>query len=73
MFKDEIVSLRHWNASVCKVLVFVYNYLYKKYTFFDISLINDRMWRAKKERINKFLFDNNGFKWRDPSEKMEGV
>ena len=69
--RDEINSIRTWNQSVNKVLVFIFNYRINKYTVFTMDEINKKMFVCKKETIDKFLFDNDGFKWINVSDKLE--
>lgn len=70
--RDEIESIRVWNASVHKVIILVYNYMKNKYVALTMDDIHRKMFRtAKRERIDQFLFDNMDFDWRLPNAKMD--
>ena len=69
--RNEINSIRSWNQSIYRVLVFVFNYRYNKYTVFTMDEVNKKMFVCKKETIDNFLFDNTEFKWLTVTDKLE--
>lgn len=69
--REEINVIRNWNQNINNVLVFVFNYRLNKYTVFTMNDINKKMFTCKKESINNFLFDNEGFNWYNVTSKLD--
>lgn len=71
MGRDEVSSLRFWDAYITPVIVVVWNYIYQRYTSFRIPEINRKVSIARKESINIFLLVNADCEWKTIEERME--
>ena len=68
--RDEIESVRIWNANTHRTTILVYNYKKWLWSLFEVDQINKMMFKTRKESIDKFLFPNDSFEWNNDNVKL---